>query len=150
MKTILLAAVAALAFAAPAFAADETDIMAVINKMNDALTKNDMKTAASTYAATAAIIDEFPPHFWSGANAFGSWGNDFATDSKKHGDTNGVVTTAKPLHVTVDGNRGYAVVPATFTFKEKGKTVTEHALWTFAMEKGGGEWKIAGWAWGKK
>ncbi|HEY1962505.1 MAG TPA: hypothetical protein VGG69_08810, partial [Rhizomicrobium sp.] len=72
MKTILLAAIAALAFAAPAFASDETDVMAVINKMNDALTKNDMKTAGSMYTANASIIDEFPPHFWSGANAFGS------------------------------------------------------------------------------
>jgi ketosteroid isomerase-like protein len=150
MKTILLAAAAAFLLSAPAFASDETEIMAVINKMNDALTKNDMKTAGSTYAANASIIDEFPPHFWSGADAFSKWGGDFATDSKKHGDTDGVVTTSKPLHVSVDGDRGYAVVPATFTFKEKGKTVTEHALWTFAMDKSGGDWKIAGWAWGRK
>ena len=150
MKTMLLAAAAALVLATPAFATDETDIVAVINKMNDALTKNDMKTAASTYAANASIIDEFPPHFWSGADAFGSWVKDFGADSKKHGDTDAVVTTAKPLHVAVDGDRGYAVVPATVTFKEKGKPMSERALWTFAMEKSGGEWKIAGWAWGKK
>src|SRR5690349_6229844 len=101
MKTMLLAATVALAFAAPAFASDETDIMSVINKMNDALTKNDMKTAGATYATNASIIDEFPPHFWSGADAFGSWAKDFGADSKKHGDTDAVVTTAKPLHVSV-------------------------------------------------
>jgi hypothetical protein len=109
-----------------------------------------MKTAGSMYTANASIIDEFPPHFWSGANAFGSWANDFGADSRKHGDTDAVVTTAKPLHVTVDGDRGYAVVPAMYTYKEHGKKMSEHSLWTFAMEKAGSEWKIAGWAWGKK
>lgn len=150
MKAILLAAAAAFLLATPAFASDEADITAVINKMNDALTKNDMKTAGGTYAANASIIDEFPPHYWSGANAFGSWANDFGADSKKHGDTDAVVTTAKPLHVSVDGDRGYAVVPAVYTYKEHGKKMSERALWTFAMEKSGGEWKIAGWAWGRK
>lgn len=150
MKAILLAAAAAFLLATPAFASDEADITAVINKMNDALTKNDMKTAGATYAANASIIDEFPPHFWSGANAFGSWANDFGADSKKHGDTDAVVTTAKPLHVSVEGDRGYAVVPAVYTYKEHGKKMSERALWTFAMQKSGGEWKIAGWAWALK
>jgi ketosteroid isomerase-like protein len=150
MKATLIAAAAVFLLAAPAFASDETDIMGVINKMNDALTKNDMKTAAGTYAANASILDEFPPHFWSGAGAFNRWANDFGADSKKHGDTDAVVTTSKPPHVSVDGDRGYAVVPAVYTYKEHGKKMSERALWTFAMEKSGGEWKIAGWAWALK
>jgi uncharacterized protein (TIGR02246 family) len=150
MKRILMASALLLAFAAPAYASDETDIVAVINKMNDAMNKNDGKTAAATYIADATIIDEFPPHFWNGVNAFNTWNNDFASDAKKKGDTDPLVTTAKPLHVSVNGDRGYAVVPATYTYKEKGKKVTEHGLWTFAMQKSGSEWKIAGWSWALK
>ena len=41
-------------------------------------------------------------------------------------------------------------LPATYTFKEHGKKVTEHGLWTFAMEKSGSDWKIAGWAWARR
>lgn len=149
MKAILIGAIV-LAFAAPARASDETDIAAAINKMNDAMNKNDNKTAAAAYAANATIIDEFPPHIWSGGNAFTAWSNDFASDAKAKGDTDPLVTTGKPLHVKVSGDRGYAVVPATFTFKEKGKKVTEHGLWTFAMQKSGGEWRIAGWSWALK
>jgi ketosteroid isomerase-like protein len=134
----------------PVFASDETDIMAVINKMNDAMNKNDAKAAASAYTANAAIIDEFPPHFWSGSNVFDTWNNDFASFAKQQGDSDPWVTTQKALHVSVAANRGYAVVPAVFTFKEHGKKMTEHGLWTFALEKAGGDWKIAGWAWARR
>ena len=143
-------AAALVLFAAPAFASDQTDILTVINKMNDAMNKNDGKAAAAAYTANAAIIDEFPPHFWSGSGAFDTWNNDFATFAKKQGDTDPWVTIQKPLHLSVSGDRGYAVLPAVFTFKEHGKKITERGLWTFAVEKSGAEWKIAGWAWARR
>lgn len=149
MKHIAFAAALAL-FAAPAFASDESDVMAAINKMNDAMNKNDSKAAAAYYTGNAAIIDEFAPHYWSGANVFEMWNNDFAAMAKKQGDTDPWVTTAKPLHVTVSGERAYAVVPAVYTFKEHGKKITEHGLWTFAMQKTDGAWKIAAWSWARK
>lgn len=140
-------ATALLLTAGPAYASDETDIMAVINKMNDAMTKNDMKTAAGTYTANAALIDEFPPHFWSGSGAFDTWGADYGTFAKAQGDTDAKVTTQKPTHLSVNGEHAYVVVPSVLTFKEHGKKMAEHGLWTFAMQKSGAEWKIAGWAW---
>jgi ketosteroid isomerase-like protein len=149
MTRFALAAALLLA-AAPAFASDETDIMGVITKMNDAINKNDGKTAAAAYTANGTIIDEFTPHMWSGANVFGAWSAGFDAYSKAQGDTDPWVTLAKPSHVSASGDHGYAVVPATYTFKEHGKKMTEHGLWTFAMEKSGSDWKIAGWAWARK
>jgi ketosteroid isomerase-like protein len=149
MKYIVIAAALALV-AMPAFASDDADITAAINKMNDAMNKNDGKAAAAVYTGNAAIIDEFAPHYWNGANVFEMWNNDFAAMAKKQGDTDPWVTTQKPLHVSVEGDRGYAVVPAVYTFKEHGKKVTEHGLWTFAMQKTGGEWKIAAWSWARR
>ncbi|HEX3653959.1 MAG TPA: nuclear transport factor 2 family protein [Rhizomicrobium sp.] len=143
-------AAALLLMAAPVYASDETDIVAVITKMNDAMNKNDNKTAAAAYAANATIIDEFAPHYWNGANVYDSWTNDFAAMAKVQGDTDSLVTLAKPAHITASGDHGYAVIPAIYTFKEHGKKKTEHGLWTFAMEKSGGEWKIAGWSWALK
>lgn len=149
MKHIAFAAALAL-FAIPALASDDSDIMAAINKMNDAMNKNDSKAAAAAYTGNAAIIDEFAPHYWNGGNVFETWNNDFAALAKKEGDTDAWVTTQKPLHVSANGDRGYAVVPAVYTFKEHGKKMTEHGLWTFAMQKTGGEWKIAAWSWARK
>ena len=48
----------------------------------------------------------------------------------------------------VTGDRAYVVVPATYTYKQKGKPVTESdAVWIFAMQKLASGWRIAGWAW---
>jgi ketosteroid isomerase-like protein len=143
----LALATALLLATAPAYASDQTDIMAVINKMNDAMNKNDMKTAAGTYTANAALIDEFPPHFWSGSGAFDTWAADYATFAKAQGDTDARVKMERPAHLSVNGDRAYAVVPSVLTFKEHGKKVSERGLWTFAMQKSGSDWKIAGWAW---
>jgi ketosteroid isomerase-like protein len=140
-------AAALLLTAAPVYASDQTDIVAVIVKMNDAMNKNDNKTAAAAYTANATIIDEFAPHYWTGANVFETWSNDFATMAKAQGDTDAWVTLARATHVSASSDHGYAVVPAIYTYKEHGKKKTEHGLWTFAMEKSGGEWKIAGWSW---
>jgi ketosteroid isomerase-like protein len=148
--TRILLATALLLSAAPAFASDETDIMTVITKMNDAMNKNDGKAAATAYTGNAAILDEFPPHYWTGAHAFDMWNGDFGAVAKKQGDTDPWVTTQKPLHVLAEGDHGYAVVPAVYTFNEHGKKMTEHGLWTFAMQKSGGDWKIAAWSWARQ
>jgi hypothetical protein len=58
------------------------------------------------------------------------------------------VTISKPRRVAVTGDRAYVVVPATYKYKQKGKPVTESgAVWTFALQKLTGGWRVAGWAW---
>jgi hypothetical protein len=49
--------------------------------------------------------------------------------------------------VTVTGDRGYAVYPSHYSYKLNGKSVVEQGVWTFAMQKAAGGWRIAGWAW---
>ncbi len=146
----ILIAVLALLAATPAFASDAADIAVAVNASNDALNKNDVAGAASYYAPSATIIDEFAPHIWSGARAFAQWGADFGTYAAGRKMTDPCVTLAKPTVVHAEGDRGYIVFPADFAFKRAGKTVHEHGLQTFAMQKVDGKWKIAGWAWSIK
>ncbi len=47
----------------------------------------------------------------------------------------------------LEANSGYGVVPATLTFKLKGKPTTEKGLFTFSTAKGADGWRISGWAW---
>ena len=72
------------------------------------------------------------------------------TDAARRGITDGAVTLGTPLHVDVDGNRAYLVIPSTYAFKLKGKSVKETgSLFTFAMLKGSKGWRIVGWSWAK-
>jgi len=139
MRKIIIAAALA-AIASPAAASDQTDIEAVVKGYNSAL-------SPSYCASPAAIIDEFGQHSWIGATACADWAAAFNADAKANGITDPVVTPGKPEHILVNGDRAYAVFPATYDFKEKGKKVHEKSSWTFAFQKIGGQWKIAAWTW---
>jgi hypothetical protein len=72
-------------------------------------------------ADQTSILDEFPPHEWHGTGACAKWISDFDTDAKKNGITDGVVTLSNPSHVNITSDRAYVVIPANYTFKQKGK-----------------------------
>ncbi|HEY0105657.1 MAG TPA: nuclear transport factor 2 family protein [Rhizomicrobium sp.] len=146
----ILYVLAALAFAAPALASDKSDIATAVNAYNDTLNRNDLPGAAAFYAPAPSIIDEFAPHLWSGAQAFSQWGADYGVYAAANKMTDPFMVIAKPAHVVVSGDRGYAVFPANFKFKRAGKPAHELGILTFAMVKFGGAWKIAGWAWSIK
>ena len=48
----------------------------------------------------------------------------------------------------MSGDRAYVVVPANYTFRQKGKAVKEtKATMTLALHKGAAGWRITGWSW---
>ncbi len=137
----------------PAAASDKSekaDVMATVNQFINGINKGDTKSALAACAAPASIIDEFPPYGWQGATACADWANDFDADNKKNGVTDSFATLSKPRHVDITGDRAYVVVPATYTYKQKGKRVTESgSTLTVALQKSATGWVITGWAWSK-
>ena len=61
-----------------------------------------------------------------------------------------VVTVGEPRHMDVKGDSAYVVLPATMTFKLRGKQITQSgATWTVALQRLPEGWRIAAWAWAK-
>lgn len=141
MRTVILAAVMT-ALALPAAASDQTDADAVLQDYNKAF-------SPAYCAAGASIIDDFGQHYWSGPQACVDWLKSFDAFSKAQGITDAVVTPGKPIHMTVDSDRTYAVYSAKFDYTLKGKPVHEKGTWTVVFEKQGGLWRIAAWSWGQ-
>jgi hypothetical protein len=52
-----------------------------------------------------------------------------------------------PTRTEVNGDQVYVVIPAVYTFKERGVAMRESAQMTFALRKGPGGWLIHGWTW---
>jgi ketosteroid isomerase-like protein len=121
--------------------------VAALHQFIDNFNKGDLKAAQAAHAPDVVIIDEVPPHVWRGPNAFQAWAADLDKAAKAAGDTEQKVTLGQPLRSEITGNTAYAVVPATFTYKEKGKPVTERAQMAAALRREGAAWKITGWAW---
>jgi hypothetical protein len=106
--------------------------------------------AVAACADETSILDEFPPHEWHGTGACAKWLSDFDADAKKNGITDGVVTLGKASHVDINSDYAYVVVPANYTFKQKGKLVSEvGSIITLSLQKSSTGWRITGWAWAK-
>lgn len=150
MHKVLVALAVAVLAQGPTAASAQTDVMVSVHQFVDAFNKGDAKAAAAACADQTSILDEFPPHEWHGAGACSVWMNDYDSDARKNGITDGIVTLGNPRHVDVTADRAYVVVPASYTYKKRGTVVKEiGSTLTLALQKGEAGWRITGWAWGK-
>jgi hypothetical protein len=82
--------------------------------------------------------------------ACAKWISDYDADARKNGISDGVVTLSNPSHVDITADRAYVVIPADYTFKQKGKPVGETgSVITLAMQRSQAGWRITGWSWAK-
>ena len=151
MRTMLLGFALLAAFAAaPAAAMDQNDVQARVQAFIDAFNKGDIDQVKAICADETAIIDEFPPYEWHGAGACLKWGEDYGKDAQANGITDGKVVLGKFRRHDVSGNRAYLVANATYTFKQKGKAMTEkNATLAIALEKSAPGWRIIAWSWAR-
>jgi hypothetical protein len=149
-KSTLAAAAIAAAFTfvpSPSSAAGSTP-MATINQAVRAFNAGDYKGWAAACASPAQIIDDFPPHVWSGASACGDWVAAFEAMTKKQKFSNMTVAFGTPTTNAVTGNVAYVVLPASLHYNANRKPVKmTGAVMTIALKKTSAGWLMTGWAW---
>ncbi len=105
---------------------------------------------AAAFAVPGSILDGMAPHVWHGPTAAQDWYRDVLAEGDHAGVSGYAVTLGEPLHVDVTADSAYLVVPASMTFKARGRQVTQSgALFTVALHKLTQEWRIVAWAWAK-
>jgi len=145
---VVLAVVAILAAPQVCAASDSTDAMATVTKAMMAFNHGDLKGFAALCTSPASIIDDFPPHTWSGANACNGWAAAYAAANKTSDISNATVVLGTPWHVSVTGNRAYVVVPASLHYNMKGKPVKESgSVFTVVLTKTAKGWLMSAWSW---
>jgi len=148
--TVAVAVCVCACLAAPAGAQPPNQqLVAPIQKFIDSFNKGDNAGAAATHAAEAdlVIIDEVPPFVWRGSKAFQEWGAALDAASKQAGLTDQKVTIKPPTRVESTAEAAYVVVPAVYSYKEKGTAMHEAAQMTFVLKKAASGWLIHGWTW---
>jgi ketosteroid isomerase-like protein len=127
-----------------------TSPLATVHQYVDAFNKGDGEVMAATFASPGAILDGMAPHTWLGPSATQDWYRDVLIEGQQHGASDYAITLGEPLHNVTTGDSAYVVVPATMTFKVHGKQVTQTgAVYTVALRKVAGGWRISAWAWAK-
>ena len=126
------------------------DAVAAVRRYIDAFNVGDAEAMGACFAAPGTILDGMAPHLWHGPTAAKDWYRDVLVEGEHLGASGYHVTLGAPLHADVTGDAAYVVSPATMTFKLKGQQVTQTgALFTTALRKVAGDWRIAAWAWAK-
>jgi ketosteroid isomerase-like protein len=124
--------------------------VAAVGRYIDAFNKGDVDAMAECFAPSATILDGMAPHVWHGASAARDWHRDVLIEGEHAGAGDYRVSIGAPLHADITGDAAYVVLPATMTFKVRGQPVTQTgAVYTVALRRIGGEWRIAAWAWAK-
>jgi len=126
------------------------DPMTAVRKYVNAFNKGDTAEMGTAFAVPGSILDGMAPHVWQGPTATHDWYRDVLVEGKQHGASDYFITLSEPLHNNVTGDSAYVVIPATMTFKLRGKQVTQSgAVFTVALRKSAEGWRIASWAWAK-
>jgi ketosteroid isomerase-like protein len=126
------------------------DPVSAVQQYIAAFNKADAKGMAAMCADPMSILDGMAPHVWHGPTATQDWYRDVLVEGEHLGAKEYQVVLSEPLHAQVTADTAYVVLPATMTFKLKGKRVTQSgAIFTVALRKGSAGWRMASWAWAK-
>jgi hypothetical protein len=147
MNICLPIGLAAALVSTTAIAAPADELMTAPRAFVAGLDTGKLDDAAATLTADATLLDEFPPHAWSGPDAFKRWAADYVAANKVGHVTGGKVALGDPIVAEATGDVAYVVAPASETFKQNGVRMAETARMVFALRREGGTWKIAAWAW---
>jgi ketosteroid isomerase-like protein len=146
MKAIVLTGLLLAGSGTEAFAANAA-VEAPIRQINSAFNKGDSKLAATYLLPSLSIIDEVPPHLWTGPSAFAVWSKDLEAFDKAHGISGERVGLGAVKREVVSGDMAYVVIEATYFYTQKGLAMHEPAQLTYALKKTAAGWKIASQAW---
>jgi hypothetical protein len=120
------------------------DIAALVTKAVTYFNKGDEKSWAALCVPRAPVINSNPPFQFSSCS---DWWDAGVANNKRLGISNGFVTLQPAWQVLVNGDRAYAVYPAAYAYKLKGKAVKNSGVLTIAMQRIGSRWMMSGWSW---
>jgi len=145
IRHAILFIAAAASFAVPVAAGPAEDATAAVTTWLDKFNAGDVNAFKAAHAPNAVIVDEFGPHFWSGANAPQQWLEDYGKDSTAKGISGGRLDYAAPIRASASDTAAYIVLPTIYRMQQGGKAKSAAGNMTFVMTKVGNAWKIASW-----
>jgi ketosteroid isomerase-like protein len=125
----------------------DTGVEAVIRQFADALHAGDMKKARTFLTKRVGIVDDTAPYYWGGTHAMESWLADRGKEMEADGVSEGDAQLGQLTREEITGNHAYVIVPATYTYRQKGMAMRQPAQLTYFLDKSAAGWKIAGWTW---
>lgn len=113
-----------------------------------AIMHGDTKGITEAHVDTdVVIINTVAPFIWSGPTAVADWMASMTLYVEDRGITDGSVVYEAPITHVVDGDVAHTVVPAIWSYRERGIPMRNAATIAFALRNTWAGWRIAGWSW---
>jgi hypothetical protein len=143
-----LACIAALS--TPATATEPGDALRPVQQFVESMNKGDLASAVAACGDEMSIIDNVPPYQWHGQGACEKWAGSVETDATKKGFTDVVFKIGEATRFAIRNDHAYAVLPASYMFKEKGKPGRVEGTLTAALQKDPTGWHMIGFAFSER
>ena len=124
------------------------DPAAPVRGFIDAFNKGDAATGFAFHApGDVSITDEFAPYHWHGDHAAEAWAAEYGRNAKANGISNGRVGYGVPTRVERAGEHAYVVLPTRYSFRQRGRTMTEAGSITATVVRTAKGWLMSSWTW---
>ena len=125
----------------------ENGPIAAVRQFVEGFNGDNIDLAQAACADDTSIIDDFPPHEWTGHLATTRWYRDMARMSTENGMSDPSVMLNEPRHVTVSEGHAYLVVPIHVRWLQDGTPKETTGFMTLALREGTEGWRISAFTW---
>ena len=148
LRKVIFALLVSVVLAPAGMLAAAPDVTVPIRQFIDGFNTGDIKSAYAAYSTgDITIVDEFAPHRWVGPHAPQDWAADYDRHAKATGVSDGIVKYGAPTRTEIEIDVAYVIVPTTYLYKERGKSMVEEGQMTFVLHADPAGWKIKSWTW---
>ena len=121
--------------------------MVAVRQFVEGFNSDDADLVQAACADETSIIDDFPPHEWTGRGAVTTWYRDMAGMATGFGMSDWSVTLNEPREVTISDQRAYVVVPIDVRWLQNRTPVARTGFMTMALREEADAWRISALAW---
>ena len=127
--------------------ATEGGPLTAVRQFVEAFNNDDVERMQAACTDETVIVDDVPPHQWSGLGATTTWYHGMAGMAAGYGMSDWSVTLDETPEVTVTGNRAYVVHPIHVRWRQDGRAIERPGFMTMALDDGAEGWLISALVW---
>jgi ketosteroid isomerase-like protein len=121
--------------------------MGPVRQFVEAFNRNDVDGMQAACTEMTWIIDDFPPHEWSGRHATSSWYREMARMAPGYGMSEWSIALGEPRHVNASADLAYVAVPVDVRWLQDAKPAERACMMTMSLRKVADGWRISSLAW---
>ena len=125
----------------------ESGPMVAVRQFVEGFNNDEIEHAQAACADETSIIDDFPPHAWTGRGATTTWYRDMATVAAEYRMSDWSVMLDDPRHVTVSDQGAYVVAAVAARWLQDGRPTQRTGSFTAALREGADGWRITAFTW---